>query len=128
MARQVRPEGDDPLSKVAKLIPAEVSAAFLAVNNLIGNDPKWDDWRVRGPILFLWIMCPLLLRYVQKVQSPVQICITTLLFPIWVANIAPDRFGFEGTNPAIILILSTLLLPFLPASSNRNGGPGDQAP
>ena len=48
MARQVHPDGDDPLSKVAKLIPAEVSAAFLAVNNLIGNDPKWDDWRVRG--------------------------------------------------------------------------------
>ena len=124
MTREVRrgANGDDPLSKIAKLIPAEVTAAYLAINNN-GPDPtiSWTDPRVLLPFLFLWLMCPVLLRFVQRVNNRLQIAVTTLLFPIWAINIGPGHFGLDPSLAANFLILSTLLLPFVPAG-NSDGG------
>jgi hypothetical protein len=117
MGRQVHSGegGDDPLSKVVKLFPSEVSAAFLAVNNIVGSDKDWHSMSIWAPALFLLVMCPLLLHYVQKVDNPIQIIVSTVLFPIWVVNIAPLRFGVDETTAAIILTLSTVVLPLVPA-------------
>jgi hypothetical protein len=130
MARQIRPgpDGDDALSKIAKVIPGEVTAAYLAINNCIGSDPNWKQAIVWGPALFLFIMCPILLWRVQKVRNLLQIAATTVLFPIWVVNISPTRFGLDELTGAVVLILATVVLPAVipagapPADAAVGGG------
>jgi hypothetical protein len=107
------PDGDSFLTKIGKLIPSEVTAAFLFINNLVNPDLPWTAPGILLPTLALAILCPLLLWKIQNVQSALQVAITTGLFFIWVLNIAPLRFDVGTTTPAILLALATVALPLV---------------
>ncbi|EHR04244.1 MULTISPECIES: hypothetical protein [unclassified Bradyrhizobium] len=114
--RQVDNETDSYPAKLAKLIPAEVSAAYLAINSLVPagegfSPPIWAS------LVVLTVFCALYLWKIQNVTNVLQIAFTTASFPIWALNISSTRS--EMINPVVlgvVLILVTVAIPLVPTS------------
>jgi hypothetical protein len=121
---------DSYSSKLAKLIPAEVTAAYLAVNSLVPVDQGYSA-PVKITLIVLTVFCPLYLWVLQNVRDPLQLLFTTGAFPLWALNISYPR----SENPAdvqiklgVALILVTLVIPLIPGlgSSTANPNPRPQ--
>lgn len=115
MAREVQP-GDSYLDAVKKLIPAEVSAAYLAINSSIPLSDHFFYYAL-GFFLILIPVCVLYLRFIEQVSSVFQIIFISLVaFPIWAVNIAVERLEFLQTKPFLsssLLVLVTLFIPLV---------------
>ncbi len=115
MSREVV-SSDSYLDRVKKLIPAEVSAAFLAINASIPLDEKFSAYVV-GFFLVLVPICVLYLRMLEVVTSWAQIAfISGVAFPVWALNIAVDRIEFMQNKlflSSSLLVLVTLVIPLL---------------
>lgn len=117
---------DSYSSKLAKLIPAEVTAAYLAVNSLIPVSDGYSGLMI-VTLIVLTVFCPLYLWVLQNVRGPLQLIFTTGAFPLWALNISYPR----SANPAdiqiklgVALILTTLVIPLIPGlGSNTNPDP-----
>lgn len=115
MAREIQ-AGDSYLDAVKKLIPAEVSAAFLAINSSIPLIEHFFYYAL-GFFLLLIPICVLYLRFIEHVTRRIQIAFISLVaFPIWAANIAMERLEFLQTKPFLLsglLVLATLFIPLV---------------
>lgn len=115
MSREVE-SSDSYLDRVKKLIPAEVSAAFLAINASIPLDEKFFLYVV-GFFVLLIPICVLYLRMLEVVTSRAQIAfISGIAFPVWALNIAVDRIEFMQDKlflSSSLLVLVTLVIPLL---------------
>lgn len=115
MSREVQ-QGDTYFDKVKKLIPAEVSAAFLAIN---ASMPLSDEvlYYAVGFFLILIPFCALYLRFLEHVTSVAQIAfISGIAFPVWALNIAVDRLEFMQNKlflSSSLLVLVTLFIPLI---------------
>jgi hypothetical protein len=115
-------ESDAYADKVKKLIPAEVSAAFLAINSSIQFG---DDYFIYSLSFFIILIpiCWLYLLQFQNVGSKIQLFFTTFIaFPLWAANMAIDRIDFLADKrflPAAGLIIVTLVAPLVIAKQER---------
>ncbi|MEP9389567.1 hypothetical protein [Mesorhizobium sp. KR9-304] len=119
MAREVN-TNDSYLDRVKKLIPAEVSAAFLALNASIPLDDRFLVY-VIGFFVILVPICVLYLRVLEKVSSLRQVgFINGIAFPVWALNIAIDRLEFMQDKLFLssgLLVLVTLLVPLIPGGN-----------
>ena len=115
MSREVS-SGDSYAERVKKLIPAEVSAAFLAINASI---PLSDEffWFVIGFFAILILICIFYLQRLEGVTSIAQLVfISCVAFPVWALNIAVDRLDFMQNKLFLasgLLVLVTLVIPLL---------------
>jgi drug/metabolite transporter (DMT)-like permease len=122
MAAQIDRQNDEYSDKLAKLLPAEGTAALLAINNLIPNESRTDIWIVVaffviGIFVFLWS------RKIRNVADPIQLGFLLLGYVVWAANILYGRFddylekmfGLGGIDfvPAVIAILYSLFIPLV---------------
>lgn len=116
--RQVDSSVDSYPTKLAKLIPAEVSAAYLAINSLV---PPADGFSnlMKGSLVALTILCALYLWKVRNVTSAAQIAFTTASFPVWALNISATRSDFiNPTLVGVVLILITVAIPLVPTKDS----------
>jgi hypothetical protein len=114
--RQVDPNTDQYSAKLLKLIPSEVTAAYLSINSMVSVQQGFDS-TIISALVILTIMCPLYLWKLQGVRSYLQIVFTTAAFPLWALNISAPRDDFLTSNSqllGVILILATLVIPLLP--------------
>lgn len=115
MTREVK-SGDSYLERVKKLIPAEVSAAFLAINSSI---PLKDDHNVFVASFFviLVVVCVLYLRVLENVKKISQIIfVSAVAFPIWAINIAIARIDLLQDREFLassLLVMVTLFIPLV---------------
>jgi hypothetical protein len=119
VAREIRPD-QIYLDKLLKLIPSEIIAAYLFIQNLIANQPVIignTDYQ----IIVLWlvvfvfmIITPVYLVNVQHVYKMNQIVISGIAYLIWTYSLG-GPFRLEGWyNPqiaAVLLVLWTLITP-----------------
>ena len=109
---------NDYMEKLYKLIPIEVTAAYVAGSSIISSNPNALSL---GYILLifaiiLFVINPIFLSRVQGVSNKKQLLISTLSFPIWAANTSIEWFsGFGSVSLilALILILWTLIVPII---------------
>jgi hypothetical protein len=115
MSREVE-SSDSYTDRVKKLIPAEVSAAFLAINASIPLDDNFTYF-VIGFFVVLAIICIFYLRAMEHVTSLGQLLfISGVAFPVWALNIAIDRIDFMQDKLFLasgLLVLVTLVVPLL---------------
>lgn len=115
MERQVKP-ADTYADRVKKLIPAEVSAAFLAINASIPLDDDYLPY-VIAFFVALMLISVIYLRTLERVANPAQIVFVSLVaFPAWALSIAVDRFDFMENRLFLasgILVLVTLVIPLI---------------
>ncbi len=122
MERQVKP-ADTYADRVKKLIPAEVSAAFLAINASI---PAEDTKLIfaYGFFIALVPICVAYLRILEDVRSWPQIVFTSFIaFPIWALNIAVYRLEWMHNKLFLssgLLVLVTLVLPLVTKGVGTN--------
>lgn len=106
---------DNSFERVTKLLPADVTAAFLSAKaglvSFIGNP------EAAGPIFWTFLtilaLCPFYFWYVNKIRNAYQIafmCMSFIIFSISIANIQFMAF-FDGFQNAINII--SIVLPIL---------------
>ena len=106
--------GDDAGERIRKLLPAEVSGGFLAINAAAPPDAEWY-WMVIA-VLILGIACWIYLQTAQGVTRLLQkVFITCVAFPAWAAAIAIERISFfDDPNRWIAPVMLILVSVFLP--------------
>lgn len=110
----------DYLDRLFKLIPAEVTAAFVAVQTLLTNPdaPNQNFWILAAFGAFLTFITPFYLRRLQNVTNLYQLMATTISFPIWAANIAVAQVTveFDWISPQLLTVVMigwVLLIPLV---------------
>ena len=128
---EVAPSGqrnvDDYRSRIIKLIPAEIIAAYLTLKGLIESAASSTSvkeiiyWIV---FLVLLVLTPIYYKKITKVVSGKQLFITTCAFILWVYSVGGpmadwfvERGIFTESDQSLIasvlLILFTLISPLL---------------
>jgi hypothetical protein len=111
MAREVK-TNQDYKSKLLKLIPSEIVAAYLVIEGIIPEERKYIGTLVLSAVLL--IMVPLYLRKVYKVRRLGQHIFVMLAFVVWVYSLGgPFRYWniWEAWIGSSLLILYTLTIP-----------------
>lgn len=121
MARTIVPE-QDYKSKLLKLIPTEVVAAYLVVHGiLLDQKILFDDLNVTVQVSW-WVFCVLLvltptyLRKIYGVRDRRQLTFTAASFVVWVYTIGgPFRLQgwYQPQLAACILVVWTLTIPLV---------------
>jgi hypothetical protein len=109
MARGINPQDPYPL-KVAKLLPAEVTAGYTAINAYLSDDiENWLLLLLFGFILM--VICFYLIRWQTK--NTLQAILTSLSFVIWAASVSAFYYGTSRERAVLgsILVLVSILLP-----------------
>lgn len=124
ISRSASGQQEDPyLSKVIKLVPADIISVYLGIFNLIKSNASKDhpgtglQWIFFGAIALL---TPFYLRKVAGVKSIKQIIVCEVSFLIWVLCIGGPLDGTliaQQYTPqfigALIVPLYTLLIPLI---------------
>jgi heme/copper-type cytochrome/quinol oxidase subunit 4 len=111
MAREIKTT-EQYLGKLLKLIPSEIIAAYMVIQGFIPEDKT--KWGLSAIALVLFIIPPLYLKFVQKVEKTAQIFVSTFSFIIWVYAIG-GPFVFWNIHEAwiasAVLLLWTTFIP-----------------
>jgi hypothetical protein len=111
MAREVKID-QDYKSKLLKLIPSEIVAAYLVIEGIIPDERKYIGTLITS--LILLVLVPLYLRKIYHVHRFGQHVFVMLAFVIWVYSLGgPFKFWniWEAWIGSSLLILYTLSIP-----------------
>jgi hypothetical protein len=106
-------EDQDPyLTKVAKLIPFEVTAVYAAINLYFGNNVANLPWLLIFGLILL-TACFFITK--SRTNSNLQSALTSLAFMIWAITVSSAIYGDAGARAFFfsILALVSLLMPHL---------------
>ena len=129
MARAIRPD-QDYKSKLLKLIPTEIIAAYMAVHGIFqgqviqlgGADvTRFVGWTV---FFVLLVVTPLYLARIHDVRGKTQIVLTMLSFCVWVYTLGGPFQMVGWYQPQIascVLVLWTLIVPLFIESPRAKG-------
>jgi len=109
MSRGINPQDPYPL-KVAKLLPAEVTAGYTAINAYLSDEiDNWVFLLAFG--LILMVICFFLIRWQAK--NALQATLTSLSFVVWAASVSAFYYGTSRERAVLgsILVLISILLP-----------------
>jgi hypothetical protein len=97
MSREIKPN-DEYLDRLYKLLPAEVTGAYIAIRTLIDPITNENDkylFFFGGVIL---VLAPFVYYWVLKISDWVQVAFLTFSFVVWAANI--DVVKIIAAKPA----------------------------
>ena len=107
--------GSDPyLERLAKLLPAELVAAYIAISGLVTAANEPNLW-LGISLVVIGLLVPLYLYFFAKVKGVWQLLISEVSFWIWAGNISPEFSWFQTIEPigwSILVILWCLVIPF----------------
>ena len=108
------------LDRLYKLIPTELTAAYVAIASLIDpvNFGENHLWLLPVSYGVLQILVPVYMWRLQGVRDIAQLVVSSISFPIWAANISSilvsEKFNFiSGVTLGVVLILWTLIIPLV---------------
>lgn len=116
------PKEDPYVSKIIKLIPADIISVYLAVFNIVKSNNQSADgnstlqWIVFGLLLAI---TPFYLKKVAQINTTKQIVFCTISFVVWVFSLGGplDGVSIGGYTAqflgAVFLPIYTLLIPLL---------------
>jgi hypothetical protein len=119
MARAIKPD-QDYKSKLLKLIPTEIIAAYMALHGIFQGQviaPGGADvtyvvgWTV---FVILLVLTPFYLARIHNVRDKTQLTLTTLSFVVWVYTLGgPFQMAgwYQPQIASCVLVLWTLIVP-----------------
>lgn len=119
MARAIKPD-QDYKSKLLKLIPTEIIAAYMAVHGIFqGQVIQLGDADVTHLVgwsvfFVLLVLTPLYLTRIHHVRGKMQLVLTTLSFVVWVYTLGgPFQMAgwYQAQIASCVLVLWTLIVP-----------------
>ena len=111
MAREVKTD-QDYKSKLLKLIPSEIVAAYILIGGIIPTDYKYLGTLVTAVIML--VLVPFYLRRLYDVKRLGQIVYVMIAFVIWIYTLGePFRHWgiWQEWIGSALLILYTLTIP-----------------
>jgi hypothetical protein len=113
---------DEYKDRLLKYIPAEVVAAYLAIQGIIPSitGPGASQTALWIAFLVLLFLTPFYLMRVQNVSKRVQLAISTVSFAIWVFSVGgPFAFfpWYQSAMGAVVLLLFTFAVPIIEPNS-----------
>jgi len=111
MAREVK-VNQDYKSKLLKLIPSEIIAAYLVIEGIIPEERKYIGTLVLSCILL--VLVPLYLKKIYNVRRLGQHIFVMAAFVVWIYSLGgPFKFWniWEAWIGSSLLILYTLTIP-----------------
>ena len=111
MAREVKID-QDYKSKLLKLIPSEIVAAYLVIEGIIPDERKYIGTLALS--LILLVLVPLYLKQIYKVRRFGQHVFVMIAFMIWIYSLGgPFKYWnvWEAWIGSSLLILYTLTIP-----------------
>jgi hypothetical protein len=84
---------DDYVSRLLKLLPAEITGAYLAVRTICGPENNDNDTYIGVFALLILIISPFFMKYVLKMSNTVQNAFLFFTYIVWVANIEIARIA-----------------------------------
>ena len=121
MAREVK-VNQDYKSKLLKLIPSEIIAAYLVIDGIIPEERKYIGTLVLSCILLG--MVPLYLKKIYGVRRLGQHIFVMAAFVVWIYSLGgPFKFWniWEAWIGSSLLILYTLTIPLLYRPAENTG-------
>jgi len=121
MARSIKTD-QDYKSKLLKLIPSEIIAAYMVIHGILQGQViqigEKDITVIVGWTVFfiLLTLTPVYLIRIHKVKSTAQVLLTTLSFPVWVYSFGgPFQMSgwYQPQIAACILVLWTVIIPLV---------------
>jgi hypothetical protein len=94
-SRDIQPT-DDYVSKLLKLLPAEITAAYLSVRSICTPENSNNDLFIAVFALLIFLAAPFYMWRVLKMKNNVQVVFLTFSFLVWVANIEIARIDGYG--------------------------------
>jgi len=99
----------DYLDRLYKIIPAEVTAAYLAISTLLTDtiNPESNAMTLLLFGIFLTALTPFYLWILAGVRNVMQIVVSTISFPIWAVSISAGlvTLMFSDITPEIITVV-----------------------
>ncbi len=111
MAREVK-VNQNYKSKLLKLIPSEIIAAYMVIEGIIPEDRKYIGTLVLSVILL--VLVPLYLKKIYKVRRIGQHVFVMIAFLVWIYSLGgPFKYWniWEAWIGSSLLILYTLSIP-----------------
>jgi len=117
-----RPPADPYVSKLLKLIPAEIIGVYLAVFNIISLGKQAEAKNTALQLIvfgLILLITPFYLKKVAKINTARQIIFCMVSFIIWVFSIGGPVEGLEISGypvkflGAVFLPVYSLLIPLL---------------
>lgn len=114
----------DYLDRIGKIVPPEITAAYLAVQPLFldSNDISAHFSTLLGFAAFLAVLVPVYLFMFRKVTNRVQLVFSALSFPVWAGAISAEQVIVQSNGMVSSVIITVvmvgwaLLIPiFVPA-------------
>ena len=98
--------------KLIRLIPTEIVAAYLAIQNLAIGWPDQRDVILIVAAAVLVLVIPCYLRRLHSVKSNQQIAITMISFLVWVFSVSiPYIKWIAPLWSTVVIILWTVIVP-----------------
>ena len=113
MARDVGDTGNY-LEKLYKIIPTELTAAYVAISAFLVDDviPDKNNYLLFGFGVFLTILTPLYLYRLQNVTHVLQLIVSTVSFPIWAVTISTSLV-VEATSLLTTQIITVVMVAWV---------------
>lgn len=93
-SREIKAD-DDYVSRLLKLLPAEITGAYLAVRTICGPENNANDTYIGLFALLILIISPFFMRYVLQLRNNVQNAFMFFTYIVWVANIEIARIALH---------------------------------
>lgn len=110
----------DYLDRLYKIIPAEITAAYLAVSSFLTDpiNPMSNSITLLIFAVFLTILAPFYLWILAGVRNKVQIVVSTISFPIWAICISTSlvTLAVPAITPetiTVVMVAWVLVTPLL---------------
>lgn len=110
----------DYLDRLYKIIPAEITAAYLAVSSFLTDpiNPMSNSMTLLVFAVFLTILAPFYLWILAGVRNKVQIVVSTISFPIWAICISTAlvTLAVPAITPetiTVVMVAWVLVTPLL---------------
>lgn len=89
---------DQPLDKLFKLLPAELTATYLSVRAILPTDSNENAVYLLFFGIIILLLCPFFMRRLLGVNNKTQLVFLTFSLAIWMLNIDVEKIELiEGT-------------------------------
>ena len=83
---------DDHLARISKLLPAEITAAYLGIRTILSPEANDYDFFIGVFAVLIFLIAPFFMYYVQNMRRISQIAFLLFSYVVWVANVEIGRF------------------------------------
>jgi len=92
--RDVR-SADDYVARLLKLLPAEITGAYLGVRTILTPESNENDWVILVFAIIIFVIAPFYMYFLLKMRYIMQMVFLLFSYVVWVANVEIQRISFR---------------------------------